>query len=221
MINRLFFTVAVIVGLAGLVPGMVMAEDNGIGTLGVRSSLVIGDVNEAELLSSILDEYIEDDPNEPEEYVPVGGGGGSAGSSSGLHSSNPFGGSSGASGLLPTSAAAAPQSTGPAPYADTLFECVAGADLPNQGRFIGRIADVEQIHLVGVAKNGKTDGVRIDADAVPGKIDLVGPLLEGQNTFFFDECGEGVVEPDYGVGPFGQSYEFDAGPRGDSQGDCQ
>lgn len=82
----------------------------------------VDDVNEQALLSAILDRYIEEeeeDPNEPEKHVPLGGGGFVG--SSGLHASNPFDGSSGAGGLMPAPAPTTTRSAGTVQYTDTYF----------------------------------------------------------------------------------------------------
>ncbi len=142
MIKKVFITTMAVVSLVALAGSETMAgNEQGCGTDITRdvcsgqcsisfaqlqqcsqSNPVIGELSEASLLSSILDKYIEDDPNddpnESEEFLLSGGGGGSGGSSSGLLASNPYAGSSGTGGLM---FAPAPQSTGSAAYGDTLF----------------------------------------------------------------------------------------------------
>ena len=155
MINKILGKAVVIVVLVVLAGGKAMAEGNMVCTRGgcanvargadsgqssisfaqlqqsSQPNLVITDVNEHGLLSLILDECIEDDPNEPnepEKRIPLGGGGGgSDGSSSGLRGSNPYAGS-GSSGLMSTSPA--PQNTSPISYSDTLF-AAAGSPIDN------------------------------------------------------------------------------------------
>ena len=52
------------------------------------------------------------------------------------------------------------------------------ADLPYQGGFSRRVADVEERDFAGMVHDRQADGILVDADAFPGEIDLVDALLE-------------------------------------------
>jgi len=65
-----------------------------------------------------------------------------------------------------------------------------------------------------VSAGAQADGVGVDADALPGEVDLVEALLEGEHALLLDEGGLRVVEPDAQRGAGGQGHELDAAQAG-------
>ena len=106
---------------------------------------------------------------------------------------------------------------------------VAGGDLPDQGRLVGRIADREDLHVqrLGLLRLGlcsasrlgrfdtgdhaEDDRVRVDLRVGPGEIDLVDPLDQRDDPLFLDQRGVGVVELDLHPLPDGQGDQLDPG----------
>lgn len=84
-----------------------------------RLTLVIADRNYVALLSAILDQHVEEDPNEPEEYLGSGGlaGGGITRAPGNLSGSGFYAGSTGRGGLM---SIPAPQVARP-PHSGTLM----------------------------------------------------------------------------------------------------
>ena len=115
---------------------------------------------------------------------------------------------------------------------------VAGGDLPDQGRLVGRIADREDFHVQGLGFLGgrpalaaafgglavrardhaEDDRVRVDLGVGPGEIDLVDPLDQGDDPLLLDQRGAGVVQLDFHPFPHGQGDQLDPGHRRGGQG---